>query len=240
MPRGAYQLHANNLVTQEYALYCRGQFVAQAHGEQTYGIGQKSLATALEGAKSNALMRCCKDIGIASELWDPNYIHKWKQQYAIGVWCEHSKTNQKKILYRRKDRPALEYPYKEIGQPSTKSTSTKKSTTAPETTEVDTVSDEFMDTADVADEYYSGAVEEDSVPSEEATPAEPTKTKRSFPNQKFGQNETITFGKYKGKTWGEAMKKSDFEGYLRFLSIDKTGSIPDLAREALVCLKKRA
>lgn len=26
---------------------------------------------AMESAKSNALMRCCKDLGVASELWDP-------------------------------------------------------------------------------------------------------------------------------------------------------------------------
>lgn len=26
---------------------------------------------AMEAAKSNALMRCCKDLGVASELWDP-------------------------------------------------------------------------------------------------------------------------------------------------------------------------
>ena len=26
---------------------------------------------AMEAAKSNALVRCCKDLGIASELWDP-------------------------------------------------------------------------------------------------------------------------------------------------------------------------
>ena len=27
------------------------------------------IPTATEAAKSNALMRCCKDLGIASELW---------------------------------------------------------------------------------------------------------------------------------------------------------------------------
>ena len=27
------------------------------------------IATATEGCKSNALMRCCKDLGVASELW---------------------------------------------------------------------------------------------------------------------------------------------------------------------------
>ena len=35
-----------------------------------------TLAMAEESAKSNAMMRCCKDLGIASELWDPNFIQK--------------------------------------------------------------------------------------------------------------------------------------------------------------------
>ena len=42
--------------------------VAIARGEQEY-FDQEGIATATEAAKSNALMRCCKDLGIASELW---------------------------------------------------------------------------------------------------------------------------------------------------------------------------
>lgn len=60
MPRGGYKVDGN-FVSQEYALFCNGQFVSQAWGEQSYDEqGVKSIATALEGAKSNALMRCCK------------------------------------------------------------------------------------------------------------------------------------------------------------------------------------
>lgn len=39
-----------------------------ARGEQDY-FDPGGIATATEGCKSNALMRCCKDLGIASELW---------------------------------------------------------------------------------------------------------------------------------------------------------------------------
>jgi len=42
-------------------------------------------ATALEAAKSNALMRCCKDLGIASELWDPSFVAQWRQKYCVKV-----------------------------------------------------------------------------------------------------------------------------------------------------------
>ena len=27
-------------------------------------------------------MRCCKDLGIASELWDPSFIRRWKRNIA--------------------------------------------------------------------------------------------------------------------------------------------------------------
>ena len=60
------------LITREYALYCQSRFVSQATGEHTfYSKSNLSYGKACESAKSNALMRCCKDLGIASELWDP-------------------------------------------------------------------------------------------------------------------------------------------------------------------------
>jgi hypothetical protein len=37
---------------------------------------------ACEGAKSNALMRLCKEIGIGLELWNPQFINSWKSRFA--------------------------------------------------------------------------------------------------------------------------------------------------------------
>lgn len=131
MPKGKYQLE-NKFICQEYALFVKGQYVSQAWGEMAYDSEKSStpayraIATALEGAKSNALMRCCKDVGIASELWDPNYILRWKEKYAVEVFCE-TKMGQKKKLWRRKDRPAFEYPYRET--PSFGAASKKNVTT---------------------------------------------------------------------------------------------------------------
>ena len=34
-----------------------------------------------EGVRSNALIRCCKDLGIARDLWDPSFIQAWKAKY---------------------------------------------------------------------------------------------------------------------------------------------------------------
>jgi len=70
------------------------------------------MVTAAEGAKSNALMRCCKDLGIASELWDPNYIRSWKKQYARDVFATHVTTKQTKKIWRKADE-SLGYPWEE-------------------------------------------------------------------------------------------------------------------------------
>ncbi|KAG9317864.1 mitochondrial genome maintenance [Chiua virens] len=56
------------IVSREYALVCQGRLVAIARGENEY-FDPSGIPTAAEGCKSNALMRCCKDLGIASELW---------------------------------------------------------------------------------------------------------------------------------------------------------------------------
>lgn len=62
-------------------------FVSTARGEQEF-FRPTGVPTANEGAKSNALMRCCKDLGIASELWDPRFIRQFKAKYCVEVWCQ--------------------------------------------------------------------------------------------------------------------------------------------------------
>jgi len=100
------------VVSREYALVCFGRLVAIARGEQEY-FDPSNIATATEACKSNALMRCCKDLGIASELWDPRFIREFKAKYCVEVFAEHVPTKKKKKIWRRKDQPKFEYPYKE-------------------------------------------------------------------------------------------------------------------------------
>lgn len=98
-------------VSREYALICQGRLVSVARGEQDYFGGEEKLTTALEGCKSNALMRCCKDLGIASELWDPSFIRTWKKKYCDEMFAEHVVTKKKKKLWKLKSNN-FEYPYK--------------------------------------------------------------------------------------------------------------------------------
>ncbi|ODN99025.1 hypothetical protein I350_07177 [Cryptococcus amylolentus CBS 6273] len=111
-PRG--ETHVGpRIVSREWGLVCLGRLVSVARGEQEY-FDPSGIATATEACKSNALMRCCKDLGIASELWDPSFIRKFKKDHCIEVFAEHAtKKGSKKKLWRKKNAPKFEYPYKE-------------------------------------------------------------------------------------------------------------------------------
>lgn len=97
-------------VTREYALVCQGRLVAVARGEQDY-FDSSGIPTATEGCKSNAMMRCCKDLGVASELWDPRFIRTFKKKYSSQVFVEHVTTKKKKSIWIRKD-DEIAYPFK--------------------------------------------------------------------------------------------------------------------------------
>lgn len=93
-------------VSREYALICHGRLVGIARGEQDY-FDRNGITTAMEGCKSNAMMRCCKDLGIASELWDPVFIRNFKSKYCESKYFE----KKRRMVWKRKDRD-WEYPYK--------------------------------------------------------------------------------------------------------------------------------
>lgn len=77
VPRSDHFLVGNKTVARTYALIVNSKFVSEATGEQTF-FKESDMVTAFEGCRSNALMRCCKDLNIASELWDPVFINKYK------------------------------------------------------------------------------------------------------------------------------------------------------------------
>ncbi|KAI8867675.1 mitochondrial genome maintenance MGM101, partial [Ramicandelaber brevisporus] len=110
VPRGPHSVNERTL-SREFALICLGRFVSQARGEQEF-FKESGLATATEGAKSNALMRCCKDLGIASELWDPAFIHEFKAKHCKEAIVTNVSKGSKTKLWRRNDR-TFGYPYKE-------------------------------------------------------------------------------------------------------------------------------
>ncbi|KAG5944120.1 hypothetical protein E4U53_006931 [Claviceps sorghi] len=101
----------NTIVTREYALIVDGRFVSQAQGENGY-FSPEQLPSAVEGCKSNALMRCCKDLGIGSELWDPHFVRWFRKAHMEEVWVEHATTKKKRTFWYKKGEVDVAYPYK--------------------------------------------------------------------------------------------------------------------------------
>lgn len=88
------------------------RLVSVARGEQVY-FGADGIPTAAEGCKSNAMMRCCKDLGVASELWDPRFIRTFMKESAKEVLAEHQVTKKRKKIWLRKE-DILKYPWKAV------------------------------------------------------------------------------------------------------------------------------
>lgn len=94
-----------NTLIREYALYIEGRFVSAAYGEADYyaSNARSSYATAAESLKSNALMRCCKDLGIASECWDRRFTEQFKKDHCVRVWRAKAKNAAGEYQWRRQD-----------------------------------------------------------------------------------------------------------------------------------------
>ena len=114
IPKDMPKLQQNHMYWPFY-LMIQGKLAGFAIGEQEYQPNnpQMSYSDASEGAKSNALMRLCKGIGISLELWKPSFIRAWKVRYAESfpaVWPDGNpkldKNGKQKVEWKRKDREA--------------------------------------------------------------------------------------------------------------------------------------
>jgi hypothetical protein len=82
----------NNLVIWGFHLVIKGVYCGFAIGEQQFfENGRMTFGEACEGAKSNALMRLCKGLGIGLELWDKEFIEKWLATYANKKWDDEKR-----------------------------------------------------------------------------------------------------------------------------------------------------
>ena len=76
---------AGELVIWGFYLSIKGQIVGMpAMGECRYQSSNRTMSwgDAVEGAKSNALMRLCKSIGIGLEMWDHEFVDAWRKENA--------------------------------------------------------------------------------------------------------------------------------------------------------------
>ncbi len=94
---------STNKIWWGFWLIIKGHLMGFAIGEQEYfpTSATMSYGDACEGAKSNALMRLCKGIGISLELWKPAFIREWKEEYAETYFNE----KKQKDLWKKKGEP---------------------------------------------------------------------------------------------------------------------------------------
>jgi hypothetical protein len=78
----------NNTYMFDGSLYIRGHFISRAIGEMQFhdNNSKMSPATCYEGAKSDSLVRNCKDLGIGKECWQPRWSQNWVMKFGVKVW----------------------------------------------------------------------------------------------------------------------------------------------------------
>lgn len=83
IPKDMPKFEGNHIFWSFY-LMIQGKLAGFAIGEQQYHPSNATMTygDAIEGAKSNALMRLCKGLGISLELWKPSFVRGWKAKYA--------------------------------------------------------------------------------------------------------------------------------------------------------------
>ena len=88
-------------LVQRFDLWINRRWISTAYGEAEYHPDnpRTTWATAWESAKSNALMRTCKDIGIATECWDRRWTDAYRTRRCIRVW----RKSETKPQWRRLD-----------------------------------------------------------------------------------------------------------------------------------------
>lgn len=83
MPQGGNTI----LVAWSFWLIAKGVPLSFAIGETSYSTNNKAMSftDAAAGAKSIALARCCKELGMASQLWDAVWIDEWRKKHAMLI-----------------------------------------------------------------------------------------------------------------------------------------------------------
>ena len=136
IPQGMPKLGGNDLILWGFFLIIKGKYAGFAIGEQKYisENPQMTWGDACEGAKSNALMRLCKGIGIGLELWKPDFINKWKEKYARQKEIIDKRGRKVKIWEKKeKIQPATTSPQRKVEKSvSMEKVETKEKQTASE------------------------------------------------------------------------------------------------------------
>lgn len=106
IPTGEPKIRGD-LVVRPYYLVIDGKPMGEAWGEQKYSPTNSKMTwgDAIEGARSNALMRLCKGLGMTLDMWQPTFIKTWVAKYAESYWDKDKQGNSKEF-WRKKGNPS--------------------------------------------------------------------------------------------------------------------------------------
>lgn len=97
-----------HLVMVPYQLHVHGHPVSFAWGEQEYNEtnAEQTYGDAVESTVANALRRCAKHIGVGLELWDKDWLQRWRDKHCVQVRVKAYGSNKTFPKWRRKiDQP---------------------------------------------------------------------------------------------------------------------------------------
>lgn len=92
----------DNTIMFKGSLYVRGHYIGTAIGEMEYHPNNpmQSYASVYEGAKSDCLVRCCKDLGIGKECWQRSFSSNWVMKYGVKVWRDKARHGKGEYQWR--------------------------------------------------------------------------------------------------------------------------------------------
>jgi hypothetical protein len=89
---------------QLFRLYVRGAFAGEAYGEaqRIENNDDMSEGEVYEALKGNGLMRCCKELGVGLQVWNPRHNSAFLRDHCVKVFV-NKKAGGKGVAWRRKD-----------------------------------------------------------------------------------------------------------------------------------------
>ena len=113
---------AENVIYWGFHMVINGIYIDFAIGQNEYQPDSFTMkyGDCCEGAKSNALMRICKKIGMFHKLWDHEFVERWKTKYAyIKEWKTLSNGKKRPIWVKKSSSQTT--PLQPLHEGSTKS-----------------------------------------------------------------------------------------------------------------------
>lgn len=93
----------NNQALYHGRLYVKQTYIAEAIGAMKYYPGGMSTYDdCYEGAMTNCLARCCKKLGIGSQMWMPEFVRKWRDKHCEYVPVKNVKKGTQDYFWLKK------------------------------------------------------------------------------------------------------------------------------------------